>query len=52
MKSSLAGAWEWLIESAIRLAGVLAVIFVLLIFAFLLRDALPTFVGQTPLSDL
>jgi len=52
MRSSIAGAWEWLIESAIRLAGVLAIIFVLLIFAFLLRDALPTFVGQTPLSDL
>ncbi len=52
MRSSIAGAWEWLIESAIRLAGVLAIIFVLLIFAFLLRDALPTFAGQTPLSDL
>ncbi len=52
MRSSVARTWEWLIESAIRLAGVLAIIFVLLIFAFLLRDALPTFVGQTPLADL
>jgi len=52
MRSSIARAWEWLIESAIRLAGVLAIIFVLLIFAFLLRDALPTFAEQTPLSGL
>ncbi len=52
MRSSVGRAREWLIESAIRLAGVLAIIFVLLIFAFLLRDALPTFVGETPLSDL
>lgn len=32
---------EWIIERAVQLAGVLAVVFVLLIFAFLLRDALP-----------
>ncbi len=32
---------EWLIERAVQLAGTLAVLFVLLIFAFLLRDSLP-----------
>ena len=35
--------WEWLIERLIQLAGVLAIVFVVLIFAFLLKDALPTF---------
>ncbi len=51
MKRSIAGAREWLIESTIRLAGVLAIIFVLLIFAFLLHDALPVF-SEASLSDL
>jgi phosphate transport system permease protein len=32
---------EWLIERAVQLAGTLAVLFVLLIFGFLLRDSLP-----------
>ena len=35
--------WEWLIERLIQLAGVLAIVFVVLIFAFLLKDALPAF---------
>ena len=34
---------EWLIERLIQLAGVLAIVFVVLIFAFLLKDALPAF---------
>ena len=34
-------AWEWLVERAIALAGLLAVVFVILILAFLLRDAFP-----------
>jgi len=34
---------EWLIERVIQAAGVTAIVFVLLIFAFLLRDALPVF---------
>ena len=36
-------AWEWLVERAIQVAGVLAIVFVILICAFLLRDALPIF---------
>ena len=36
-------AWEFVIEWAIRMAGFLAIVFVLLIFAFLLRDSLPIF---------
>ncbi len=43
--------WERFIESGIRIAGVLAIVFVVLIFVFLLRDALPTFVDQ-PRGDL
>jgi len=43
MKHRLRHAGELVIESIIRLSGVLAVVFVLLIFAFLLRDALPVF---------
>lgn len=33
--------WEWLIGRAIQAAGALAIVFVLMIFAFLLKDALP-----------
>jgi phosphate transport system permease protein len=33
--------WEWIIERTIMLAGLTAVLFVILIFAFLLRDSLP-----------
>ncbi len=40
-KRPVARAKEWLIERAIFLAGVLAIVFVVLIFAFLLRDAYP-----------
>lgn len=35
--------WEWIVERTIQIAGVLAIIFVVLIFAFLLRDAFPAF---------
>jgi len=51
MMKNIARLWEWLVESVIRTAGVLAVVFVLLIFAFLLRDALPVFT-QRSLADL
>lgn len=51
MKRTIAGAWEWFIQSVIYLAGVLAIIFVVLIFAFLLHDALPVFRAES-LPDL
>ena len=35
--------WEWLVERMILLAGLLAIVFVIAIFAFLLRDVLPVF---------
>ncbi len=42
---------EWLIERAIQAAGAMAIVFVLAIFAFLLRDALPVF-RETTVRDL
>ncbi len=42
---------EWLVERSIHLAGILAIAFVVLIFAFLLRDALPVF-RQNSVGDL
>lgn len=42
---------EIVIESLIRLAGVSAIIFVVLIFIFLIREGAPAFV-EVPLSDL
>lgn len=39
---------EPIIEQAVRLSGVLAVVFVLLIFVFLLRDSLPLLRTTTP----
>ena len=39
---------ETIIEHAVRLAGMLAVVFVLLIFAFLLRDSLPLLQTTSP----
>lgn len=41
MRRGLALAWEWSVERVIQLAGLLAIVFVVAIFAFLLRDALP-----------
>jgi len=42
--------WEWLVERIILITGLLAIVFVILIFVFLLHDALPIFqeysVGQ------
>jgi phosphate transport system permease protein len=35
--------WEWFLERLVQLAGLLAIAFVALILAFLLRDALPIF---------
>jgi phosphate transport system permease protein len=42
---------EFLIERAIRLTGVSAIIFVILIFLFLIREGAPTLV-EVPLGDL
>lgn len=39
--SSAQRASEWLVGKAIQLSGAMAIVFVILIFAFLLRDALP-----------
>ncbi|MGD8239646.1 MAG: phosphate ABC transporter permease subunit PstC [Armatimonadota bacterium] len=44
-------AWEWAVERVVQAAGILAILFVILIFAFLLRDALPVFRGRS-LGDL
>ncbi len=41
MRRGLGLAWEWLVERVIQIAGLLAIVFVVAIFAFLLRDALP-----------
>lgn len=51
MKGRTARAWEWLIERAIQAAGVLAIVFVIAIFAFLLKDALPAF-RETAVGEL
>lgn len=39
--------WEWFIERLIQLSGVLGIILVLLILAFLLRNSLPIFAERT-----
>ena len=51
MKGRAGRAWEWLIERAIQAAGVLAIVFVIAIFAFLLKDALPAF-RETAVGEL
>jgi phosphate transport system permease protein len=43
--------WEWLIERLIQAAGAAAIVFVLLVFAFLVRDALPI-LRETSARDL
>lgn len=45
-------AAEWAAESVIRFAGVLAIILVALIFAYLLRDALPLLKTHSPVALL
>ncbi len=47
MKRRTLRAQEWLVERTIHVAGMLAIAFVVLIFAFLLRDALPVFRGDS-----
>jgi len=42
---------EWLIERAIRVAGVSAIVLVLMIFFFLIREGVPAFV-EIPFQDL
>ncbi|UCC67353.1 MAG: phosphate ABC transporter permease subunit PstC [Armatimonadota bacterium] len=51
MRTGAQRAWEWLIERLIQVAGALAVVFVLLIFVFLVRDALPIF-RETTVGEL
>lgn len=48
MKRRFGSAWEWVIERIIQLAGVMAIIVVLLIFAFLLRNSLPMLTERSP----
>jgi phosphate transport system permease protein len=43
---------EWLMEKIIVVSGVLTIIIVFLIFAFLLRDAYPTFASEGPVKLL
>lgn len=47
MGRRLQRAWEGIIEAAIKVAGVAAIIFVALIFLFLLKDALPVLAHTT-----
>lgn len=51
MKHTTRRVWEWIIERAIQLAGLAAILFVVLIFLFLLRDSLPL-LKTTGLGDL
>jgi phosphate transport system permease protein len=51
VKGRAGRAWEWLIERAIQAAGVMAIVFVVAIFAFLLKDALPAF-RETTVGEL
>ncbi|MBU0608340.1 MAG: phosphate ABC transporter permease subunit PstC [Armatimonadetes bacterium] len=51
MRRSTQRVWEWIVERTIGLAGVAAVVFVLLIFGFLLRDSIPLF-GTVSLRGL
>ena len=41
MRSKARRTWEWCVGIVIRAAGAVAIVFVVLIFGFLLRDALP-----------
>jgi len=47
MTRKLRNVWEALMGAAIRLSGVASVVFVVLIMAFLFRDALPVLRGST-----
>ncbi len=52
MKRSLGWVWEWTIERIIQMAGIAAIVAVVLIFAFLLRNALPVLEDRSPLELL
>lgn len=47
----LALIWEWIIERFIQISGILGIVLVILIFYFLLRNALPMFAERT-LADV
>jgi phosphate transport system permease protein len=51
LKRTRREAAEWLIERGNQIAGIIAIVFVLLIFVFLLDNALPVLKGY-PLSEL
>ncbi len=51
MRSKARRAWEWCVEIVIRAAGAAAIVFVVLIFGFLLRDALPL-LRTTPVGEI
>ena len=51
MRSKAGRAWEWSVEIVIRAAGAAAIVFVVLIFGFLLRDALPL-LRTTPAGEI
>jgi len=41
VRSKVQRGWEWFVSTAIRVSGAMAIVFVILIFIFLLRDAIP-----------
>ncbi len=47
MRRRISRLWEWIIERFIQIAGILGIVLVLLIFYFLLRNALPLFEERT-----
>ena len=47
MKRRVKSASEWVIERLVQAAGIAAIILVVLIFAFLLRNSLPIFSVRT-----
>lgn len=51
MRSRARRAWEWCVGIVIRAAGAAAIVFVVLIFGFLLRDALPL-LRTTPVGEI
>ncbi len=51
MKRTRREAWEWIVERGNQMAGIIAILFVLLIFVFLFDNALPALRGHS-LSEL
>ena len=51
MKKRFGSVWEWVIERIIQIAGVMAIILVLLIFGFLFRNSIPMLMERS-VADL